>query len=86
MKIWKYEIAVGEREVTLLMPHKSEIIHIGTDPNDEFCLWAKVDPTATKIQRAFLIYGTGEEFPGFLHYHGTAHVGSFIWHVMERVA
>jgi hypothetical protein len=82
MRIWKYEIEI-QGEIRIEMPHASEPLFIANQ-DDKLCMWVRVDPTLPKISRTFYIYGTGMDVPSFMHYHGSAQVGQFVWHIFER--
>ncbi len=52
------------------------------------CLWAVCDPNAQLVERRFDTFGTGWNFefdPTHLLYIGTYQIGSFVWHLFERI-
>lgn len=81
--IWKFPFTVA-REFEIVMPQRARILTVqmqGALP----CLWARVDPTTTKVIRYFRIFGTGHKLPDSLHadYIGTFQDGSCVWHLFE---
>ena len=81
-QIWKY---VLEPETIIEMPIGAEILTV-QEQYGRCCLWALVDPSANKVKRKFLVYGTGHpitEENG--KYIGTfqLHNGRLVFHVFE---
>lgn len=86
--IWKYPLTPREiQDVT--MPEGAEILTV-QNQKEQVCLWAKVDPNATKVVRTFAVYGTGWEVitNAEFRYIGTVQLeaGDLIYHVFEWVA
>lgn len=85
--IWKYPLAVTS-ENWIEMPWGAEVLTVQRQ-GEAVCLWAKVDPTADKKKRMFVVLPTGmeyEEFPS--RYIGTfqVHGGALIFHVFEALS
>ncbi len=83
--IWKYPFKVDDR-FTLEIPARSEVIHVGLDPEGNRCLWILLDPEDVKYTATFYIFGTGHNVDS--RFQGSRHVGSFIegpfvWHVFQ---
>ena len=83
--IWKFALgpvphalpAVG----SVLIPLGARAIHVGLQ-DGELCLWAFVEPDATKVRRGYGIYGTGQFVPGHMGYCGTVLASdSWVLHV-----
>jgi len=63
------------------------IVHVGLDPSNAASVWVELDPQARKIPVAFMVYGTGFDFPD----DGSEHVaswvdGTFVWHLYRQEA
>lgn len=58
LTIWKFPL-VQKDEQTVTMPAGSEILSVQVQEGD-VCAWALVNPAARKVDRRFLILGTGE--------------------------
>ena len=89
MTIWKFTLSSSAP--TIEMPADARILSVQSQFGD-VCLWAMVDPDATKAVRQFRIFGTGQpisepERPKRLSFIGTVQVsgGQFVWHVFEVV-
>ena len=81
MKIWKFKLKRDESQL-VRMPLKSEIMDIQIQ-NDEFVMWALVDPESEYIEVKINMYGTGFEIDqGTIkdEYLSTVQVGYFVWH------
>lgn len=80
--VWKFPIELGDQLVSL--PARAEILHVGLDPQEALCLWARVDTEAPKVERTLYVTGTGTELPdGDNRYIGTIVLGPFVWHFWE---
>lgn len=69
------------------MPDAAKIVHIGPDASGELHIWAFVDPKAERVQRKFLVYGTGHDIEelGLVH-HGSALLpNGLVFHVFEKI-
>lgn len=85
MKIYKYILNVPIEDNKIEMPIGAEILHVASQDGYP-TIWAVTHPDRGMEIRVFKVIGTGEEFKsGRLNYHGTAHCGSFVWHVFEKV-
>jgi hypothetical protein len=65
------------------MPEGANVLHVASQSGVP-TLWCDVDPQAAEVAREFEITGTGhptsEKDRTYL---GTAHCGSYVWHVWE---
>lgn len=80
--IWKYELGAA---TVLMMPKGAEVLSVASQNNTPH-LWAVVDETQEKEERAFLIIGTGHLVPNKpLKFIGTVltHDGALVLHVFE---
>lgn len=84
-RIWKYELRITD-EQELEMPMFSEILSVA-DQHGSLCLWAAGDTKLPKVKRTIEIIGTGNPIkdPGWRKFIGTVSMGSFVWHVFERM-
>lgn len=81
--IWEYTLLLTDSTV-LDIPVASNILHVA-EQHGQVTLWVRVDPTADKVKRVFVIVGTGNPFESEgLQYIGTVFDRSFVWHVHER--
>lgn len=84
-KIFKYGLAITGMQ-TIYMPAGAEVLTVGVQ-DENYYLWAKVDPEAAPEEHTFYVYGTGNPIPD--HYGvadrfvGTVYDKSFVWHVYE---
>jgi hypothetical protein len=87
-EIWKetFVLSFSDPEYEIrVMPKGSKIVHYEIQKRD-YCIWFQCDPLAEKVQRAFIIIGTGYPFDAENLSHVASFVdGSFVWHLMERV-
>lgn len=87
--IWKFPIPLGEL-VTISLPAATQVRLTGLDPaTGEVTIWVELDPDAARVDRRFLVYGTGHPIKGDGGYPWDIHVGSviadpFVWHVYEK--
>ena len=80
-EIWKFVLKDASPQ-QLRMPFNSEVVHVA-EQNGFVCLWVMVQTDDCIVSRTFSLYGTGHQIPADAVYRGTAHVGSFLWHVFE---
>lgn len=86
--IYKWTLDIEDKQ-TLSLPAGAQILSVAMQ-RDEVCLWALIDPKATKVQdRTFEIFGTGHPIPQGIQrkFLGTVltHGGALVWHVFERI-
>lgn len=85
MQVWKYELAVTDRQ-ELEVPKGARFLHVDTQRGTP-CLWAIVDPQAEKEPRYIRIAGTGHDVTKeeCMEYLGTFMIvgGNFVGHVFE---
>jgi hypothetical protein len=83
--IWKYPLQITDLQ-NVLMPEGAQLLSAQMQ-GDTLCLWALVNPKASKRVRTIEIIGTGnpcEDVPR--KYISTTQMagGALIWHVFER--
>ncbi len=80
--IWKFPLILIEYN-RIEMPVFAEILSVGVQ-NGTVCLWAIVEPDATKEERDFVICVTGNPVPAnIMKFIGTVQMKRFVWHVFE---
>jgi hypothetical protein len=68
----------------MALPEGAAILHVGLDPENKPCVWARVDPDRPLKGRQFFTIGTGERLPPPAKYHHGSYVdGPYIWHVFS---
>lgn len=80
--IWKFTL---QPECEVEMPKGAQVLAV-REQGEDICLWALVDPTATKEKRRFVGFGTGHTVPDTpMSFIGTAHLrgGTLVFHVFE---
>ena len=87
MKIYKYEIRVGRRSLSL--PRGAEILSFQCQ-HGTLCMWALVDPDAPDEERIFRVHATGFDIKmpaEGMEFIGTAQTeGGLVWHLFEEKA
>lgn len=75
-KIYKYRL-----DNVAYIPNGFKVLKVGVQDNN-FFMWAEVDPEVTSSGREFLILGTGADAPRepFSHLE-TLIVGKYVWHI-----
>ena len=81
-RVYKYPIS-NDRSFTVKMDAKAKVLKVGPQ-NNEWFLWALVDPDAPKIERHFYLYGTGHDIPEGKVHLATWEVGPFVIHCFEN--
>lgn len=82
--IWKFPIH-AYRTDPIALPAGAQILHVDRQ-NGDIYLWALVDPSQPDEKRTFEIFGTGHRIDDSPRTHiGTVLIGTFVWHVFERV-
>jgi hypothetical protein len=83
--IWKFPFDTVDR-FAIDMPKEAQIMSVQEQVGQP-CIWALVDPVATKERRNFAVFGTGNDVPlettcGFI---GTyqLHSGAMVFHLFE---
>lgn len=86
-QIWKFPIKTTD-EQTVEMPKNAKILTVQVQKGTP-CIWAEVDTEASKVERKFLVYGTGHTMrnPAQEQYIGTYQQldGNLIWHLYEDI-
>ena len=83
MTVWKFVIT--DPETPVLMPEGAEVLHVATQKG-EVCVWALVEPSAPKVERRFVVVGTGHPVPPHRgRFLGTVLLagGSLVFHIWE---
>lgn len=82
--IWKFPLRVNDVQ-DIEMPRGATILHVNLQYNT-ICLWALVDPDATRERRLIAICGTGHSAPDDGRYIGSVMMmgGDLVFHVFER--
>lgn len=80
--IWKFSFSPSNNLQQAEMPKGSQIVSVQAQ-NNLICLWAKVDPKKEKIERLFLVRGTGEAWGLGEEWVGTVQMSPFVWHLLE---
>jgi hypothetical protein len=81
--IYRYEVPIDDR------PHRhilgGEVIGVASRLVDVVEFWAIHDDDGIQQQRAFQVFGTGQEIPADAVHVGTtiAPGGRFVWHLFE---
>ncbi len=81
--IWKYTL---QPEGSIEIPKDAELLTVA-EQYGEICLWALVEPTAPRVERSFVSFGTGHDVPDDnLSYVGSAQLqgGALVFHVFEK--
>ena len=82
--IWKFPLAITDRQ-TVTMPKGAQILSAQMQ-GTTLCLWALVDPAASRKDRTIEILGTGNPAPdAHRSYISTTQMagGRLVWHVFE---
>ncbi len=83
--IYKYPLP-NEDSSGIPMPIGADILHVGLDTEGTPCVWALVNPDATKAVMQFEVFREGYWIPPRKDYQCRVHLGSFpqglfMWHV-----
>jgi hypothetical protein len=83
VSVFKYQFEIVD-DVSVEMPIGAKVLHV-EDQRGAACLWALVDPEATKEVRCFRLAGTGHPIdPATIGEHvATWQSGPFVWHLFE---
>lgn len=84
-EIWKYTLQPRTR---VPMPKGAKVL-CAREQAGNVCIWAEVDPTAPKENRAFEVFGTGHEMADQPRtYIGTVVLsgGALVFHVYESTS
>lgn len=80
--IFKYEIDLCA-PTTLELPVDAKVL-TGQFQGKKICLWIEIDLTAPKVQRQFIVFGTGMKFwERQFKYISTIQEPGFVWHIYE---
>lgn len=89
--IYKYSLSAildGHTD-TIVLPSDAELLHVGTQNEQEPNLWALVDTDKKLEERKFVIYGTGHPIDSTdnLTYVGTfmLHKTTYVFHLFEKI-
>ena len=85
MIIWKYELAITELQL-IDVSIDAEFLSVDNQ-RGQLCLWIMLDPLQKTHRRRIEVFGTGHEMDlAKRKFIGTVLIGSFVWHVFERLA
>jgi hypothetical protein len=82
LTIYKYLVPTAGASQEILMPKGAQLIHVNEQGGD-ILIWAIVEPDAPKVWREIDVVGTGWELHRIGKHIGTAHCGTFVWHVFD---
>lgn len=85
--IWKYELNVTDEQL-IEIPTGAEILAVQVQHSVP-CLWARVDPNATKVKRRILTHGTGHTLSAITGVYIDSYQlngGDLVFHVFEEIA
>jgi len=71
--VWKYPLKTRITRITI--PESSHILKVSAETGEP-CMWALVDDTGEKVERLFLVVGTGQKMVGWPTM-GSAYIGTF---------
>lgn len=86
--IWKYELLIADHQ-EIRMPMGAEVLSAQMQ-GGTLCIWALVDPEASKVMRTFEVFGTGHPVdnsaPTMRQYISTFQLqgGTLVFHLFER--
>jgi hypothetical protein len=84
--IWKFPLQETD-EQSFLMPEGAQVLHVEEQPGHGLQLWALVDPSKSREQRTFQMYGTGHDIPDDPGTHIKTFFtfgGRLVFHLFER--
>lgn len=85
--IFKY--AIISHQFSLHLPRGAVVRHFAMQ-NGQQCLWVEQDTDKPKVEREFLIFGTGHDIPESpneaMVYFGTLFEEPYVWHLYERIS
>lgn len=83
--IWKYELPEPSMDVFCIeMPETSDILDAQAQ-NGGAVLWVLVDPSSPKMERYFMLVGTGWRLdqPRIIGHIATIQSDGLVWHLFE---
>lgn len=87
--IYKYPLPDVSKPFTINMPKNAKILSVQIhEKNHQPCLWVLCNPENEKIDRTFVMAGTGCELDdSFRDYRfiGTVQIDGFVWHYFEVI-
>lgn len=85
--IWKYELELSDDIISLSIPSRGKILHVGSTNDMNPMLWFEVNSSQCLYVRHFRVFGTGQPQSIGLdtQYVGSVVVksGTYVWHVYE---
>ena len=82
--VWKFPLYITDTQF-VRMPDGAEILHVDLQ-DGLMCLWAKVDPDASEVDRRIHVSGTGNPCPDDARHVGSVLMPPLVWHVWEDAA
>lgn len=80
--IWKFPLEITDRQI-IVLPEGWEALTVMVQ-GGSLCLWAQVNPDATRGGYKIRVAGTGHEIDPSWTYLGSAQQGPFVWHVFAE--
>ena len=82
--IFKFPLTMpDDADLCIMEMSAGPIIHAGTDPMGQPCLWALTDVDKPYVERTFLLRGTGMVVPDDAVHLLSWVNGAFVWHLFE---
>lgn len=80
--IWKFPMPTIERHPVDIEFPSGEVIHVGRDPQGDWCAWVRIhDTDGPMLKRRVYMVGTGHHLPDCDLMHASTVVeGPFVWH------
>lgn len=86
--IWKYEMLPSQSVcLSLMIPHDAKVVHVG-ESEGRLAMWILLDKGCSPdalVERTFGAFYTGDDIAAGWQHCGTVQLGSFVWHVCERL-
>lgn len=78
--VWKFPL--HSAAVTFEMPVGAAVLYVAMQDGKP-TMWAEVNPLLDKVERTFIIVGTGHPVQPGASYVGSTIDGPFVWHIYE---
>ena len=73
--------AAGRRKFEVLTHEGATVVHVGTDFDDDDCIWIEENTNAQIAVKTVSVVATGDRLPLFRQHVGSFKSEPFIWHV-----